>query len=201
MRFALWSRHLRSIFSSPASLAQNSLMYLGQVIEDVDSILDVGSGSGRVAQLIQQNMGIKVICMDVQDHHKAGIKPVLFDGVHIPFNEGAFSAALGCFILHHAPLQTALLNEMKRVIRSKMFIMEDTPDAIWDKLLLLLHRLTARINYSSKKMRFRSSKEWRALFGELGLHVEKEIRIKRSRELFYPVSRRLFVLAKVLPGQ
>ncbi|MBN1559989.1 hypothetical protein JW998_07045 [candidate division KSB1 bacterium] len=118
----------------------------------------------------------------MQDHHTSGNKPLIFDGVHIPFKEAAFYSALGSFMLHHAPFQKELLADMKRVIQARMF--------------MLLHRLTARINYRSKRMQSRRSRDWRALFAELGLSIVKEIRIKRSREFFYPVSRRLFVLSK-----
>jgi ubiquinone/menaquinone biosynthesis C-methylase UbiE len=42
-------------------------MYIKQYLKDTDFILDVGSGSGRVANLINKNLGIKVICIDIRD--------------------------------------------------------------------------------------------------------------------------------------
>jgi len=183
-------------FGGQKNFAQNTYMYIKQYLKDTDFILDVGSGSGRVANLINKNLGIKVICIDIRDKSRVDNKPILFDGINLPFKDNMFTTVLGCFVLHHAQHQKAVLEEMKRVTSSEIIIIEYIPNTIFDGLLIVCHRIAARIKHKSINMKFRKSDEWQELFCKIGLRVKKEIKIKRNRELFYPVSRQLYLLSK-----
>jgi ubiquinone/menaquinone biosynthesis C-methylase UbiE len=108
---------------------------------------------------------------------------------------------LGCFVLHHAQHQKAVLEEMKRVTSSEIIILEDIPNTIFDGLLIFCHRIVSKIKYKSINMNFRTSDEWQKLFSKIGLCVKKEIKIKRNRQLLYPVSRQLYLLSKSQKSQ
>jgi ubiquinone/menaquinone biosynthesis C-methylase UbiE len=183
------------IFHHQNNLAENTYLYLKKYIDDSDIILDVGSGTDKVANLIRKNFGIKVICIDIDYYHRVGTNKIIFDGINIPFKNSVFTTVLCCFVLHHALYQKKLIEEMKRVTKSKIIIMEDIPNTGIDRLVILLHKITSRINYKSKNMNFRKDHEWRNLFRNIGLIIKDEVKIKRNRELLYPVSRQLYVLS------
>jgi ubiquinone/menaquinone biosynthesis C-methylase UbiE len=188
-------------FNSQNSLARNTYSYIKHFLNDSDSVLDVGSGSGMVADLINNNLGIKVICIDIRDTSRVDQKPILFDGIHIPFKDNMFATVLGCFILHHAQNQKAVVEEMKRVTRSEIIILEDIPNTIFDRLLIVCHTLKSRITHKSMNMKFRTNDGWKKLFKEVGLYLKKEIKINKNREILYPVSRQLYLLSKYICSQ
>jgi hypothetical protein len=85
---------------------------------------------------------------------------------------------------------------MKRVTRSRIIILEDVPETIVDQVLLLFHKITSGIRYKSSTLKFRRSDEWKTLFKEFELVLSHEEKIKRTRDPFYPISRRMYVLSK-----
>jgi len=176
--------------------AYDTCFHLEKYIRSDDTVLDIGSGTGFVADLIRQRTGARVVCLDVQRDPKASRAPLLFDGKTMPFFDGAFTVSICCFVLHHAPFQRQLLKEIKRVTQSRIIILEDVTENAADYFLTLLHKLYSGFRYRSFYTRFRNSSSWKGLFRQCGLVIEKELDIGKSREPTYPVSRRGFVLSK-----
>lgn len=183
------------MIKSLKSRSENSFNYLKPYISSRDHILDIGSGSGGVARLIESRIGSKVQCLDVQELKKSIIRPVIFDGVNIPFGDDTFTVSICAFILHHARQQETLLREITRVTKSRIIVLEDLADNPVDHVLTHLHRIASHINYRSRNMIFRSGPEWKELFYQQGLTLEKEVSILRDREPLYPISRKMFILA------
>ncbi len=181
-------------------IAQNTYYHLKQYLTRSDVVLDIGSGTGCVANLIKKNTGARVICLDITNNNKAIEKPVLFCGKHIPFCNEAFSISICCFVLHHTQFQIELLDEIKRVTKSKIIILEDVIENLLDYPLVFIHQVYSRIYYKSLKTKFRSEDDWRDLFSKSGLLVEKVKKIEKTREITYPVSRRAFILSKAVGG-
>lgn len=176
--------------------AHDTCFHLEKYIKPTDTVLDIGSGTGFVADLIRKRTGAKVVCLDVQKDPKASYTPLLFDGKTMPFFDGAFTVSICCFVLHHTRFQRELLKEMKRVTQSRIIILEDVTENAADYFLTTLHKLYSGFRYRSFCTRFRKSSSWKGLFQQCGFVVEKELEIGKSREPTYPVSRRGFVLAK-----
>ena len=83
-------------------------------------MLDLGSGTGHFADLLERERGFQVVTADVTDMHVVGPPPVLVgDGVS-PFAEGTFSAALLVFILAYPSDPAGVLAEAARVTRGPM---------------------------------------------------------------------------------
>jgi ubiquinone/menaquinone biosynthesis C-methylase UbiE len=87
-------------------------------------VLDLGSGTGHLSDLLERELGLKVVTADVSDIHIVGRPPVLIaDGV-LPFEEGAFSAALLFFMLAYPKDPPAILAEAARVTRGPVILVQ-----------------------------------------------------------------------------
>jgi SAM-dependent methyltransferase len=96
-------------------------------------ILDVGAGSGDVAQRLERDLRLagcdaRVVALDVQWRHLAagrtmtdGLPPasVAADAFHLPFSDGSFELAVSTLFFHHfSPEENAsILRELSRVAR------------------------------------------------------------------------------------
>lgn len=177
-------------------LALNTYSHLKKYLKNSDVILDLGSGNGFVANIIRKDIGARVICLDITNGSKTKVNPILFCGKHIPFCCDAFTVTICCFVLHHTQYQKELLDEMKRVTKSNIIILEDVNETIGDYFLLWIHKFYSGIRYKSHRVKFRSNNEWRDLFKKCGFFVKQEEKIEKTREITYPVSRRVYVLRK-----
>jgi len=197
MSFQFISTMWSYIFDKDKMLAGDTFSYTRRFFQNSDYILDVGSGKCGVASMINKNMGIKVVCIDIDQYkNKVGIKNIIFDGMHIPFKNDVFTIVLCCYVLHHTHYQKNLLHEMSRVTKSKIIIFEDVSNIITDKILVSLHKMTSRFRFNSVNMKFRKSCDWCQLFRSIGLIIQHEEIIRRNRDILYPVSRRMYVLLK-----
>lgn len=165
------------------------------------SVLDVGCGDGYVAWQLAQIFNGDVSCVDIGDFRRVTLPHFsLYDGVHLPFADNQFDVVLLAFILHHVPdvLKPLLLQEVKRVARHTVVVLEDTPRNLFDRLVSWSHghRYRSKIG-SSKGFGFLTKEEWERLFSRLGLSVVESRRLNRlCRSVWQPFSRSVFVLRK-----
>jgi SAM-dependent methyltransferase len=87
-------------------------------------VLDLGSGTGHLAALLERERGLPVITADVSDIHVVGRPPVLINDRTLPFNEGTFSSALLLFVLAYPHDPAGLLAEVARVTRGPIIVMQ-----------------------------------------------------------------------------
>lgn len=87
------------------------------------SVLDVGSGDGLLAaRVMTARPDVRISGVDVLMRPEAHIPVQQFDGVHLPFGNGAFDVVMMVDVLHHAREQDALLREMARVAKRGVLI-------------------------------------------------------------------------------
>ncbi|MBN2030863.1 class I SAM-dependent methyltransferase [bacterium] len=184
------------MFNYEIKTAYNTCSHLEKFLEASDVILDVGSGTGLVAEYIRKKTGAHVVCLDVVQDGHASEKPIVFDGEKMPFYDEAFDVSICCFVLHHVSFQKALLEEMKRVTKSKIIILEDVIENRGDHFLAFIHKLYSGFRYSSFYTQFRNNHGWRWLFSNCGLLIDKEWYVEKRREITYPISRRGYLLSK-----
>jgi SAM-dependent methyltransferase len=80
------------------------------------SLLDVGCGEGSVAVAIAQRVGAqRVAGVDIKIQPGVPIEAVAYDGLHLPFPDGAFEAVVISDVLHHCQDPVAVLREALRV--------------------------------------------------------------------------------------
>lgn len=167
---------------------------IARVLPRGASVLDVGCGSGFIAQHLASLSGASVTGIDVRRSADAPIRYVCFDGAHIPFRDSSFDAALLCYVLHHAQDQRAFMREVRRSLRAGglAIVYEDIPLTAWDGAVCRAHDRQWRGR--TGPCTFRREDDWRELFASAGFRVVSERSLSRWRNLAHPVSRRLYVL-------
>ena len=97
---------------------------VGAWLPNEGPVLDLGSGTGHLAALLERELGLEVVAADVSDMHVVGRPPVLIaDGV-LPFEGGTFSAALLVFMLAYPNDPVGLLVEAARVTRGPIVVVQ-----------------------------------------------------------------------------
>jgi ubiquinone/menaquinone biosynthesis C-methylase UbiE len=142
------------------------------------SVLDVGSGTGRLSRWLAARVGIRPTLADVVefDNRVLDFPYVrLNDPLALPFPDRAFDAVMMLFVLHHIERwtdQERLVGEAARVAGRRLLIIEDTPtsrvdrvmNVAWDWVLNLRHGVP-------RPFTFRTARGWTEVFGRSGLRV------------------------------
>jgi ubiquinone/menaquinone biosynthesis C-methylase UbiE len=91
-----------------------------------DANLNVGSGHGFFSSAARR-AGIAMTSLDVQAPPCAIDRDelVVYDGEHMPFQDDAFDASIAMYVLHHTRHPAAVLEEMKRVSRQRIVLVEE----------------------------------------------------------------------------
>jgi ubiquinone/menaquinone biosynthesis C-methylase UbiE len=93
---------------------------LGFAFRGDETLLDVGCGNGRVAQLLRKRVG-EVVAVDVEPssewHDASGLTFQLADGEALPFEDGSFDLVHSKDSLHHMADPARALAEYRRVLR------------------------------------------------------------------------------------
>lgn len=100
------------------------------------SALDVGGGTGILAQAVKTLFGLeRIASVDVEDRFLPGldIECSLFDGVSLPFPDAAFDCILLFNVLHHVPVahRAPLLRECRRVAGKGPIYIKDHLSGGW----------------------------------------------------------------------
>jgi SAM-dependent methyltransferase len=101
--------------------------------------LNVGSGHGFFSQAARR-AGFGMTSLEVAAPQDAVDRDelVLYDGEHMPFADGAFDASLAMYVLHHTPRPAEVLQEMRRVSRRRIVLVEELYRHLPGKLSLAL---------------------------------------------------------------
>jgi len=110
-----------------------ALQYLSSIINyySIQSILDVGAGTGRTIDYVMKNhpnvriVGIEPVKELLEEGYKKGIsKSILIEGNgnEIQFDDNAFDLVCEFAVLHHVPKPEVVVAEMLRVARVGIFI-------------------------------------------------------------------------------
>ena len=179
-------------------VTQHTLSYLRPALSPTDNIVDIGCGTGYVMAELQAE-GHKVLGLDIVDVR--GENPLefkLWDGTHIPCEDQSFDVSTLIFVLHHVPneIKGALLEEVRRVTKKRLFVLEDTPRTPIDSLAGWLHGRRHRSQIGSDApFGFMNKDEWEAFFPKHGWKVAKATRVPRFERLWWrPWARTAFIL-------
>ncbi|MFZ5881701.1 MAG: class I SAM-dependent methyltransferase [Chloroflexota bacterium] len=166
-------------------------------LEGAETLLDCGSGSMRVAKLIEKRLGLKAYGTDVI-HLKAGhARFCLCAGERLPFADNSFDAVSLMFVLHHTRDAVVAIKECARVARKRVLILEDVYthplEKEWLKFLDVLGNFTISLDMPFP-FTFKSVAEWERIFADLGLRLAASEKIVPSP--LRPSRHRLFLLEK-----
>lgn len=114
-----------------ATKAEHVARLLGRArINDLHSVLEVGCGDGAVlADLGRRGLGEARVGLDISSTavELACGRPEIseahvFDGEHIPAQDGTYDLVLATHVLEHVPSPAAFLDELARVSRTALVI-------------------------------------------------------------------------------
>jgi len=105
--------------------AERLASLLAQVIPPNSSVLDVGSGDGRIdVLLLKQRADLKVQGVEVTTRTQTEFPVTYFDGASLPFERQSFDIVMFVDVLHHTADPMVLLREAVRVAR-KGIVLKD----------------------------------------------------------------------------
>ncbi|MCL4416965.1 MAG: class I SAM-dependent methyltransferase [Patescibacteria group bacterium] len=104
---------------------------IGKEIKPGERVLDIGTGTGHVAQVVEQQTGANFFKLDLADLRSPDTKDnrfIIADASKLPFSSGCFDIVSLMDVLHHCPNQEEILSEAMRILKpgGKIIIIEDT---------------------------------------------------------------------------
>ena len=133
-----------------------------------DKILDIGCGPASVSLLLTQK-GYDVTPLDIKDlSFTDSIKPVVYDGNHIPFEDKEFDVSLLLTVLHHVHDPIKLISEAVRVSK-KIILIEDVYDNPFQKYLTYFADSLINLEIIGHPHSNKSDRQWKYIFNEMGL--------------------------------
>ena len=153
--------------------------------EDVISLLDVGAGTGEIAQAICKMRPELIISgVDIKTRPKTFIPVVDYDGNQLPFDDNAFDAVMIIDVLHHCNDPIAMLKEFSRVSKKWVLIKDHISETPLDRVILKFmdwigntaHGVVLPYNYLS-------SSQWASAFNQTGLQDMRKL----NRLDLYPI--------------
>jgi SAM-dependent methyltransferase len=124
--------------------------------------LNVGSGLGYFSRYAEED-GVPMSSLEIAQH--PGALPLrdfaLYDGRHMPFENGTFDVSIAMYVLHHTPDNRVVLSEMKRVSTKRIILVEELYNGLFGKIRLVV--LDIWINFLLRQI---SPIHWRSYFSK-----------------------------------
>lgn len=134
-------------------------------------VLDVGSGDGWLAHMIQQRRpDLQIRGLDVLVRNKTYVPVSKFDGNRIPEPDRSYDVVMFVDVLHHTEEPMVLLREAVRVASKGIVIKDHTADGFFARPLLRFMDRVGNTRYGVVlPNNYWSEKGWREAFRVLGL--------------------------------
>ena len=136
-----------------------------------DKVLDIGSGDGKIASLVMQQMpSVNIEGIDLFVRKETFIKVTEFDGITIPFSDNFFNSSLLIDVLHHTDCQADLLIEAARVTRDFIIIKDHIKGGLLSETVLKIMDYTGNASHGVRlPYNYLTKDEWEELFEQTGL--------------------------------
>lgn len=144
---------------------------------EVDSVLDVGAGTGEMAFAINNfRPELRMSGVDVYIRPKTFIPVTKYDGNRLPFNDNSFDAVITIDVLHHCDDPVAVLKECARVSKRFVIIKDHVSDSSFDeKVLTFMDWVGNRAHGVILPYNYLSSSGWNSAFEKAGLKAVSNI--------------------------
>lgn len=135
-----------------------------------NKIIDIGSGSGYISSLLK-SQGFDITPVDVADFHgQRLIKPVIYDGVRLPFPNKSFDTALLLMVLHHTPDPEIVFFEAARVAKN-IILIETSFTNSFNKFITIVADTLGNLRTKAFWKSYKSDSEWKSFFTKHGFKV------------------------------
>ena len=141
-----------------------------------ESILDIGTGNGGLAFLLQE-AGFKITASDKIDKtYFNEIAPTIAPGERLPFPDNSFDCVMMITMLHHTDDPELVLKEAVRVAKTRIIIMEDIYRTLLQQYLTYALDSIVNWEFAGHPHSNKSKDQWKALYEKYGLKIviEKE---------------------------
>jgi len=133
-----------------------------------DRLIEIGSGPGSVLSVFRDK-GHTVFGLDIRDSgFEPRLRPTLYDGNIMPYDDDSFDTALLLTMLHHTPDPDAILQEASRIAR-RLIIIEDVYETAWQGRLTKVTDSITNLEFIGHPHSNRSDAQWRESFDRMGL--------------------------------
>lgn len=135
-------------------------------------VLDVGCGSGDLAALVMRlRPDVRIEGIDVLVRPGTAIPVHAFDGLHIPFPDHAFDAAMVVDVLHHTDDPQAVLAEIARVA-PVVIVKDHLRDGVAAGATLRFMDWVGNAAHGVRlPYNYLSGREWKRVWAALGLRT------------------------------
>ncbi len=136
-------------------------------IPEKSRILDLGGGWGFYAEPMEKR-GHQLVVLDVvkPGYQKAPV--VLYEGEKIPFGNNSFDVTFLMTMLHHVPDPKTLLQEVYRVTRDRVIVVEDLYHHGLGRFWTQCRDRILNFEYMDHPCQFKRREEWIELFQKQG---------------------------------
>ena len=137
------------------------------------SVLDVGSGDGRLARLVEDKRpDISIHGIDVRPRRDAVIRIEAFDGKSIPYGEGSFDVVMFVDVLHHTNDPMILLHEAARVARQAILIKDHLLEGAFAYSTLRFMDWVGNARHDvALPYNYWTATQWKRAFDKLGIVI------------------------------
>lgn len=151
---------------------------IGDFLSQNETIVDIGTGSGGLANYLNQN-NFEVTTVDVVDKTvHSQITPVIYDGLNLPFKDKNFDVSMLITVLHHCPNPEQVFAEAVRVSKQKIVVLEDVySNGLMKKLTWFMDSLV-NAEFKGHPHSNKSEAQWEALFQKHNLKIKKKTKTK-----------------------
>lgn len=145
--------------------------------KEVVSLLDVGAGSGEMAQAVNRlRPELTVSGVDVYIRPKTFIPVTAYDGNVLPFKNSSFDTVTIVDVLHHCNDPVSVLKECARVSKRWVIIKDHVSDSACDeKILQFMDWVGNRAHGVVLPYNYLSSAGWNSAFDKAGLRSVNKI--------------------------
>jgi ubiquinone/menaquinone biosynthesis C-methylase UbiE len=133
-------------------------------------ILDLGGGWGFYAEPLKKR-GHEHLVLDVVNPGYQKSPVVLYDGSRIPFPDQSFDVTILMTMLHHVPDPMALFEEVRRVTRQQVVVVEDLYHHTAGRFWTICRDRLLNVEFSAHPHQFRKDGEWQDFFRKAGFQV------------------------------
>ena len=145
--------------------------------DEVISVLDVGAGTGEMAQAVNDLHPELIFSgVDVYVRPKTFIPIVEYDGKILPFADNFFDAVLIVDVLHHCQDPVSLLKKCVRVSKCFVIIKDHISENFFDEnVLKFMDWIGNRAHGVDLPYNYLSSSEWDSSFAMVGLDCLRKV--------------------------
>lgn len=157
--------------------------WFAELIPQHSTVLDVGCGSGLLAKaLLGLRPDLFLEGVDILVRPQTYVPVRRFDGITLPYGDGAFETVLFADVLHHTSDPAGLLREASRVSRKLIVIKDHEREGLFSGMRLRLMdwfgnaRFGVNLTYN-----YWTRSQWAQAWAELALTPE---RVERKLHLY-----------------